>query len=133
MIGIEFHNYNAQNVVCSIVDRATEIRNDVLEEQLKFLEEWLEKPRYDDKDDSLVVEEEIKKVDYLVAAIEVDLTEEIITALKEEQNEKNQYGSQYDNLYNVEKMFECVGENPIEDEEEFIEDDIGNNEFDLKE
>ena len=30
-------------------------------------------------------------------------------------------------------MFECAGEKPIEDEEESIEDDIGNDEFDLKE
>jgi len=35
----------------------------------------------------------MKKVDYLVAATEEDLNEEIMTALKEEQNEKNQYGS----------------------------------------
>ena len=41
----------------SVVDRATEMSNDVLDEQLKFLEEWLENVRYDDKDDSLVVEE----------------------------------------------------------------------------
>ena len=67
--------------------------NDVLDEQLKFLEEWLENPRYDDKGDSLVVEGEMKKVDYLVAATEADLNEEIVTALREEQNEKNQYGS----------------------------------------
>ena len=76
-----------------------------------------ENPRYDDKDDSLVVEKEMKKVDYLVAATEADLNEEIVTALREEQNGKNQYGSQYDNLYNVEKMFEYAGEKPIEDEE----------------
>ena len=30
-------------------------------------------------------------------------------------------------------MFECAGEKPIEDEEESTEDDIGNDEFDLKE
>ena len=65
---IEWHNDNTQNVVCYVVDRATKMRNDVLDEQLNFLEEWLEKPRYDDKDDSLVVESEMKKVDYLVAA-----------------------------------------------------------------
>ena len=53
----ELHTDNTQNVVCSIVDIATEIRNDVLDEQLKFFEEWLENVRYDDKDDSLVVEE----------------------------------------------------------------------------
>ena len=29
-------------------------------------------------------------------------------------------------------MFECVGDKPIEDEEESTEDDIGNDEFDLK-
>ena len=52
----ELHNDNTQNVVCSVVDRATEIKNDVLDEQLKFLEESLEKPRYDDKNESLVVE-----------------------------------------------------------------------------
>ena len=68
-----------------------------------------------------------------VAAIEVDLTEEIITALKEEQNEKNQYGSQYYNLYNVEKMFECACEKPIKDEEESTEYDIRNDEFYMKE
>ena len=56
MIENELHNDNTQNVVCSIVDRATEIRNDVLDENLKFLEKWLKKPKYDDKDDSLVVE-----------------------------------------------------------------------------
>ena len=106
MIEKELHNDNTQNVVCSIVDRATEIRNDILDDQLKFLEEWLENTRYDDKDEILVVKEEMKKVDYLVAAIEVDLNEDIETTLREEQNEENQYGSQYDNLYNVDKMFE---------------------------
>ena len=30
-------------------------------------------------------------------------------------------------------MFECAREKPIEDEEEFTEDDIGNDEIDLKE
>ena len=30
-------------------------------------------------------------------------------------------------------MFECADEKPIEDEEESSEDDIGNDEFDLKE
>ena len=30
-------------------------------------------------------------------------------------------------------MFECTDEKPIEDEEESSEDDIGNDEFDLKE
>ena len=99
MIEKEFHNDNIQNVVCSVVDRATEIRNDVLNEQLKFLEEWLENPKYDHKYDSLVVEAEMKKVDYLVVATEADLNEEIVTAFKEEQNEKNQYGSQYDLIY----------------------------------
>ena len=89
----ELHNDNTQNVVCSFVDRATKIRNDVLDEQLKFLKECLEKPRYDDKDNSLVVEAEMKKVDYLVAATEAYLNEEIVTALRKEQNEKNQYGS----------------------------------------
>ena len=33
---IELHNDNTQNVVCSIVDRETKIRNDVLGEQLIF-------------------------------------------------------------------------------------------------
>ena len=75
----------------------------------------------------------MNKFDYLVAATEADLNEQIVPALREEQNEKNQYGSQYDNLYNVDKMFECAGENPIEDEEESTEEDIGNDEFDLKE
>ena len=89
MIGKELHNDNTQSVVCSVVDRGTEMMNDVLDEQLKFLEEWLEKPRYDDKDDSLVVEEEMKKIVYLVAATEADFNEEIVTALNEEQNEKN--------------------------------------------
>ena len=89
----ELHNDNTQNVVCSIVDRATEISNDVLDEQLKFLEEWLERPRYDDKDNSLVVKAEMKKVDYLVAPTQEGLNGEIVTALREEQNEKNQYGS----------------------------------------
>ena len=49
MIEKELHNDNTQNVVCSVVDRAIEIRNDVLVEQLKLLEEWLENPRYDDE------------------------------------------------------------------------------------
>ena len=66
VIVIEFHNDNTQSVVCSVVDRGTEMINDVLDEQLKFLEEWLEKPRYDDKDESLVVKSEMKKFDYLV-------------------------------------------------------------------
>ena len=74
----------------------------------------------------------MKKVDYLVVATEADLNEEIVTTLREEQNEKNQYGSHYKNLYNVDKMFECAGEKPIEDEEESIEDDIRNDDFDLK-
>ena len=100
---------------------------------MKFLEEWLENPRYDDKYEILDVNSEMKKVDYLLAATKEDLNEEIMIALREEQNEKNQYGSQYDNLYNVEKMFECACEKPMEDEEESIENDIGNDEFDLKE
>ena len=79
------------------------------------------------------MEAEMKKVVYLVATTEEDLNEEIVTALREEQNEKNQYGSQYDNLYNVEKMFECACEKPIEAKKESIEDDIGNDKFDLKE
>ena len=61
------------------------------------------------------------------------MNEERVIALREEQNQKNQYGSQYDNLYNVDKMFECAGEKPIEDENESTEEDIGNDEFDLKE
>ena len=93
MIVTELHNDKTESVVCSVVDRATKMMNDVLDEQLKFLEEWIEKPRYDDKDESLVVKSEMKKVDYLVAAIEEDLNEEIMTALREEKNEKNQYGS----------------------------------------
>ena len=89
----ELNNDNSQNVVCYVVDRATKINNVVLDKQLRFLEEWLEKPRYDDKDESLVVKSEMKKVDYHVAAIEEDLNEEIVTTLREEQNENNQYGS----------------------------------------
>ena len=40
-------------------------------------------------DDSLVVEAKMKKVDYLDATTEAYLIEEIVTALNEEQNEKN--------------------------------------------
>ena len=54
---IEKDLHDDKNGVCSVANRETEIRNDVLDEQLKFLEEWLENVRYDDKDDSLVVEE----------------------------------------------------------------------------
>ena len=31
------------------------------------------------------------------------------------------------------KCLKCAGEKPIEDEEKYTEDDIGNDEFDLKE
>lgn len=68
----------------------------------------------------------MEKIYCLVAATEPDLNKEIVTALREEQNEKNQYGSQYDKLYNADKMLECVGEQPIED-------DIIKDKFDLNE
>ena len=32
----ELNNDNTQNVVCYVVDRETEMRNDVLDEQLNF-------------------------------------------------------------------------------------------------
>lgn len=50
----ELHNDSIQNVICFAADRAAEIENDVLDEELKFLKEWLEKSRYDDKYVSLV-------------------------------------------------------------------------------
>ena len=34
----ELHNDNTQNVACSVIDRVIEMRNDVLDEQLKILE-----------------------------------------------------------------------------------------------
>ena len=43
VIGIELHNDNTQNVVCFVVDRATEINNDFLDEQLNFLDEYLKR------------------------------------------------------------------------------------------
>ena len=95
----------------------------VLDEELIFLEEWLEKPIYNDENFSLGVEAEMNKVDFLVAEAKEDLNEEIKNDVKEEKNEKNEYSSYYNILCNLDIVYESIGEQP--DEEEMNDDVIG--------
>jgi len=94
-------------------NEAAEEKDNVFDVDLK----WIEQSIYDDDDD-----DDDDDGDYLISTRETDLVVETERALIKEQKEENQYGSCYNVLYQIDKLFEYAGEKPKEEDEDMDED-----------
>ena len=83
------YDENTLYVVRYVANRVDETMNDFFDKDLKLLKEWIEKTWYEDESVSLVAEENMNKVDSLVAKVKENLNEEVENVFREEQNEKN--------------------------------------------
>ena len=73
---------------------------------------WIEQSIYDDDDNG----------DSLISTREIDFSAKIERDIRKEQKEENQYGSCYNFLYQIDKLFEYAGEKPKEEDEDMDED-----------